>query len=228
VLGIASAALVAALLASSGTAAPTTAPSLTLDSAKLTARWNESWLVGTLSFSGTVGDAAQLQAVLRPMGAAAQPTAVLAFAATGSFSKTLKLPARMLPGAYRLSVGGVANGARLLTETRDLVNPRPSEGIVDKAWASARAGGPPVSTVRGPRSRMWAYFHFAVPPRSGKVTVGWHSPSFRWYGRVTRPYSVTVRSSLATSPGHALERGVWFVYCFSDGKVIKRTRVRIS
>jgi hypothetical protein len=222
-VAVAAAALVAVSLAS---AAP--APSLTLDVAKITAKWKESWLTGTVSFSGTVAGAADLEAVLRPVGRAGSPVTAVAFSADGAFSKTLKLPARMLPGTYRLTIDGTSNGAGLTAVTRDLVNPAPSEGIVDKAWAASRPRGGPVFTVKGPRTQLWAYFHFVVPPKTTRLRVGWHSPSFRWYGQATKPYTPTFASHVSTSGGPPLERGVWFVYLWSGGKVVKRARIRIS
>jgi hypothetical protein len=222
-VAVAAAALVSVSLAS---AAP--APALTLDSAKINAKWKESWLTASLSYSGTVAGAADLEAVLRPVGRAGPPAAAIAFSADGSFSKTVKLPNRLLPGTYRLSIDGTSNGVGLTAVTRDLVNPTPAEGIVDKAWAASRPKGPPVFTVKGPRTQLWAYFHFVVPPKSTKLRVGWHSPSFRWYGQATKPYTPTFASHVATAGGLPLERGVWFVYLWSGSKVVKRARVRIS
>jgi hypothetical protein len=221
-------ALAAAALVTVSLASGAPAPALTLDSAKITATWKESWLTGTVSFSGSVAAAAQLESVLRPLDRAGRPAAAVAFAADGAFSKSIKLPKRLLPGRYRLTITGTANGVNLTPVTRDLVNPAPPEGIVDRAWAASRPSGPPVSTVKGPRTQLWAYFHFVVAPKAAKLRVGWHSPSFRWYGQATKPYKTTFASHVSTSGAQKLERGVWFVYLWAGDRVVKRARVRIS
>jgi hypothetical protein len=204
-------------------------PALALTSASLNASWKESWLTGTLRFSGTVGaPGATITAVLRPLDRSGSPIAVGTLNPSGdAFSGTLKLPARPLPGRYRLTVDGVASGQQLDAATRDLVLSAPREGIVDKAVASAAKGARAVNTVRGPRKVLWARFHFVVPPKNGIVHVAWHSPDFRWYGIKDKPPVGRVVDTYVQST-EPLMRGVWFCFASSGGRVVKRVRIRIS
>ena len=201
---------------------------VTLASAKLTATWKESWLTAKLRFAGTVDAPSKLTAVLRPVSRAGPPAAAskISVSGPGSFAGTLELPARVLPGLYRLSVGGTSNGHRLEPAEREVTLPAPPEGIVDKSFASATKGGPPVTTLPSPRTEVHARFYFVVPPRSKVVHVAWHSPSFRWLGQVKKPYKPTFDTFIRTST--QLERGVWFCVLSSGGRVVKRVRVRIA
>jgi hypothetical protein len=200
---------------------------LTLSSAKLSASWKESWLTGSVKFAGTVTGPADLTAVVRPVGRAGPPVAAGTFSTTGSFSQVLKLPARPLPGKYRLTVSGQSSGTRL-TATRDLTLPAPIEGIVDQAYASSTKGGAPIKTVKSPRTELWVHYHFVVKPKLNTVRVGWHSPDFRWYGQRTYPYKATVESRVHTTGGLTLKRGVWYVYIWSSDRVVKRASIRIN
>jgi hypothetical protein len=218
------------LVVSGALARSAPAPTVTLSAAKLTAHWKESWLTGTVTFSGTASAAAQVEASLRPISRPGQPpaTATLSTTPTGSFSGTLKLPARMLPGKYQLSVTATVAGSSSAPATRVLVNPAPDEGIVDRSYASLTKTSPRINTVSSPRYVLWVHYHFVVPPKVRNVTVKWHSPNFRWCGKGTYPYQATISSRLYTT-GTPLANGVWFAYLFSSkGVAIKRVRVRIA
>jgi len=230
VVWVASVALGLTLVVSGAHARSAPAPTVTIRSAKLTAHWKESWLTGTVSFSGDVSAAAQIEVALRPVTRSGPPAAStqLSTAAAGSFSGTLKLPSRMLPGTYRLSVTGTVAGTSSDPVTRLLVNPAPVEGIVDRSYASLTPGGGPINTAKGPRSVLWVHYHFVVPPKVRKLQVRWHSPDFRWLGIADKTYKLSIASSVQ-SIGTPLARGVWFAYLFSSKNVVvKRVRVRVS
>jgi hypothetical protein len=216
-------------LASAAQARPAAAPTVTLSSAKLTVNWKESWLTGSLSFAGTASGPVVLEAVLRPVTRPGPPTAdtEISLPAGGPFSRTVKLPTRMLPGKYRLTVNGDAGGVPTATVSRILVNPAPKEGIVDRSYASLTSGGQAINTAKGPRNKLWVHYHFAVKPKGPGLRVQWHSPNFRWYG-IAQKTNTTEIKSFVQSTGAPLMRGVWFAYLFWKGTVVKRTRVRIS
>lgn len=229
-LWVAPAVLGFVFLASAAQARSVAAPTVTLSSAKLTTHWKESWLTGTLSFAGTATSGpVTLEAVLRPVTRPGPPTAAaeISLPSGGPFSRTVKLPSRMLPGKYRLTINGTAGGVATATVTRNLVNPAPAEGIVDRSYASLTSGGKAINTAKGPRNKLWVHYHFAVRPKASGLRVQWHSPDFRWYG-IAQKTNTTEIKSYVESTGAPLMRGVWFAYLFWKGTVVKRTRVRIS
>jgi hypothetical protein len=218
------------LVVSGALARSTPAPTVTLSAANLTAHWKESWLTGTVTFSGAASAAAQVEAALRPITRSGPPAAstTLSTTSTGAFSGTLKLPARMLPGKYRLSVTATAAGSSSVPATRVLVNPAPDEGIVDRAYASLTKASSRINTASSPRYSLWVHYHFVVPPKVRNVSVKWHSPNFRWCGQRIYPYQATISSNIRTI-GTSLAHGVWFAYLFSSkGVAIKRVRVRVG
>jgi hypothetical protein len=229
-LWVAPAVLGFVLLASAAQARPADAPTVTLSSAKLTTHWKESWLTGSVSFAGTASAGpVTLEAVLRPVTRPGPPTAAaeISLPAGGPFSRTLKLPSRMLPGTYRLTINGTAGGVPTATVSRNLVNPAPAEGIVDRSYESLTETGKAINTAKGPRNRLWVHYHFVVRPKAPGLLVKWHSPNFRWYGIAQKPPTADIKSYVQ-STGAPLMRGVWFAYLFWKGTVVKRTRVRIS
>ena len=204
---------------------------LTLRSVTLEASWKESWLTGTVKFEGTataVSGPVEVIAALRPVDRPGAPagSARISLPSPGSFAGGFKLPRRLLPGLYRLTVTGVAGGMPLTAATRTVRNPAPSEGVVDVAVASSRKGGPKANTVAGPRRELWARFHFVVPPKASTVRVAWFSPDFKWYGIAQKPYESTVETHVRTDA--ALMKGVWFCYAGVNGRYVKRVRIRIS
>lgn len=215
-----------AIVGVSATAA--TPPTLTLENATVSASWKESWLTGSVRFSGSVGASAQLNASLRPARRAGPQAAKVSLetGADGRFAGQLKLPARLLPDVYTLRVWGTSGGLTLTPVEREVTVPAPPEGVVDRAYASAARSGPPTIVVSGPRTVLWAHFHFLVPPRSGKVTATWYTPSFTYVGTVMRPYKETMDTFVRAPSG--LQPGKWWCILKSSGRVIKRVRIRIT
>lgn len=216
----------AALVGVSATAAAP--PTVVIDSAAVSASWKESWLTGSVRFSGNIGATAELNASLRP---ARRPgpqaaKATLTAGADGRFSGQLRLPARLLPGAYLLRVWGTSGGVTLTPVEREVTVPAPREGVVDRAYTSLTKNGPATVTVAGPRRQLWAHFHFLVPPRSGRLTASWYTPSFTWVGTVNRAYRADFETFVRAPTG--LQRGRWWCVLKSSGRVVKRVRVRIT
>jgi hypothetical protein len=198
-----------------------------LETAKLSSKWKESWLTGSVRFSGSVTAASELRISLRPKAGGPVAAAVtLPNVEAGPYGGELTLPARLLPKTYRLTVSGTSEGLQLKSAFRDVKLPAPPEGVVDRAWASRTKNGPPVTTIPGNPTQVWAHFHFAVPPKSRKVRNRWYSPNFRWWGeKKNKPWTATVHTRLAAAK---LDKGVWFAYMFSQNRVVKRWRVRLG
>lgn len=227
---IARRAAVLALLAAAVGASPggATPPALSLDSAIVSATWKESWLTGTVRFSGNVGGAASLTVTIKPAGNAGAPPAAKATVDTagGEFSGELKLPARVLPGTYAVRAYGTSNGEKLVATERDVIVPGPPEGIVDRAWATTTRGGPPMKRIAGPRTELWAHFHFLYPPKSGKITAAWYTPSYKYIGTVTRNYRQNFDTFVRVRGG--LERGNWWVVMRSGKRIAIRVALRLT
>jgi hypothetical protein len=204
-----------------------TAPTATLKSATLSSKWKQSWLTGSVRFSGLVSGPATLRVSLRPRAGGRVAAAVtLPIEQPGPFGGELTLPARLLPKVYRLTVSGESEGQQIAPTHRDVKLPAPPEGIVDRAWASKTKNGPPMDTIPGNPTQVWAHFHFAVPPKSKRVRNRWYSPNFRWWGeRKNKPWTPTVHTRLAAAK---LDKGVWFAYMFSENRVVKKWRVRLG
>jgi hypothetical protein len=204
-----------------------TPPVVALKSAALTAKWKESWLTGSVRFSGTVTGPADLRASLRPKGGGKVAAAVdLPSVQPGAFGGTLTFPNRLLPKVYTLTISGTHADGPVKPVSRDVVLKAPPEGVVDRAWASRTKFGRPVSTIPGSPTEVWAHFHFVAPPRSRKVRNRWYSPNFRWYGeKKNKPWTRTVHTRLSAAK---LDKGVWFAYMFAENRVVKRWRVRLG
>ena len=227
VVGVAAAGVAAfAVLASP--ASPRPAAAVTVSSVSIDASWKESWLTATLTFSGTVDSAAQLTIFVRPAdrpGNVAAKTE-LPVAAAGAFTGQLRLPARLLPGAYTLRVTGTSATGDIPPVDAPFTVPAPAEGIVDKAGVATRKGGTFVDRVQGTVAVLWARFHFVVPPQTKVVEISWYTPSFQFVGTVKKPYKATVETSLANTSGH-LQPGTWYAIAKVGGKVVKRARLKI-
>lgn len=234
---VAVAALVAATvvlgaLAGDGDRAAAAAPGITLDSAKLTARWNESWVKGIVSFRGTATIPAEIRVSLRPVGGGRTAGAeTFSLSEPGPFSGAIPLPARLMPGLYRLIVTGSSGDQPLVADHRDVRLKAPPEGIVDYAYISATQGGKRANTLNGRRLQIWARFHFVVAPAKGqrkKLRASWHSPDFKWHAEPHKTLKQNIDTWVIDTTGNGLMKGVWFCYLKStSGYVVKRTRVRL-
>jgi hypothetical protein len=213
-LPAAAALALALVLSAAGSAA-----SVTLSNVHLAGGWKEGWLTASIHFTVNADGATAVQATVRPVKPG--PVAKVqhyTFASAGSTAETIPLPARLKPGDYTLKVGDA---------TSKFTVPTPPEGVVDSATVSTAKGGKSAKTVPSSTHSLWVRFHFLVPPTSAKtVKIEWRTPSFQFIGAVTKPYTATIDSNLAS--GGALPKGTWYAMLLVNGKVAKRQDVRVT
>lgn len=208
-----------------------TVPTVALKSATLKSKWKESWLTGSVRFSGTVSGTADLRISLRPKKGGRLAAAVtLPGVQPGPFGGELTLPPRLLPKVYRLTVSGTSGDGQIAPVHRDVTLKAPPEGIVDDAFISATKGGKRAFTLKGLRKQLFARFHFVHPPKNRtNLHAAWFSPDFKWRGRADKTYKVNVDTFVLDTTPKGLMKGVWFCYLrASNGTVIKKTRIRVS
>jgi len=213
------------------------APTLELDTAVVDARWKEGWLRpgAAVRLTGTVSAASSLTAVLRPVSRPGVVTATLDFdvAQPGSFSELMKLPARALPGRYRLRIVSTSAPPRPAPVERIVAIPAPPEGVIDRALVGTTRSGPWLRyigatgpAVSGPHKTLWVRFRFLYPPSGRRVELVW---KLRWHvvvGKVDRRYANTIDTFASSS--EALPKGVWLVVLKIDGRIAKRMTVRLT
>jgi hypothetical protein len=210
------------------------APTVKLTNVVLKSKWKESFVDGSVRFSGIVGGPAELRVSLRPAAGGRVANAVtLQKDQGGTFGGQLTLPARLLPKLYRLTVSGTTpEGAQITPTHKDVRLKQPPEGIVDYAYMSAKKGGKRANTLRGKRLQIFARFHFVVAPLPGerkKLRSSWHSPDFKFHVEPHKTLNQFVDTFVLDTTGKGLMKGVWFCYLKStSGYVIKRTRIRLA
>jgi hypothetical protein len=212
------------------------APTLTVDNADVSATWREGWLRpgAAVRFTGTVGQASTLTASLRPVDRPGIVTARLPDfeAPAGAFSKVMPLPARPLPGAYRLRVASTSPAPRPAPVDVTVRIPAPREGVIDRALVGTSLNGPWLSyvgdtgpAVRGSHKVLWVRFRFLHPPIGQRVELVWKLQWRRVIGRVYRRYRNTIDTYARGQA--ALPKGTWLVVLRIDGRVAKRMSVRL-
>jgi hypothetical protein len=212
------------------------APTLSVDNATVNASWREGWLRpgAAVRFTGTVGQASTLTATLRPVDRPGVVTARLGdFAvAAGAFSKTMPLPARPLPGAYRLRIASVGVGPRPAPVDVTVRIPAPPEGVIDRALVGTSLNGPWLRyvgntgpAVQGAHRVLWVRFRFLSPPSGKRIELVWKLDWRRVVGRVHRRYANTIDTYARSA--NPLPKGVWLVTLKIDGRTAKRMSVRL-
>lgn len=220
--------LLAFLVSGTAAASERRTPKLTLQGATVSANWREGWFTGSVKLRGTIGAPARLTAILRRVAGGSLPRRLdLTVRRAGRFRAELTLPARPLPGLYRLRLTGSSGIGALPTVERNVRVPAPAEGIVDRAIASAKRGGPRAPVLRGPRQVLFARFHFLLAPRAQRVQVDWRTPSYVSYSTTSMPYAPTIHTRVRSSNA-PLEPGIWYCILSVGGKVAKRLVVRIE
>jgi hypothetical protein len=143
-------------------------PQSTLTSAKFTAKWKVSRVSGTLNVAGTVPRAGTYD--IDVFKGKTRKIHVSYALAAGAFTRSIKLPVRLVPGTYSVSL--LPADAQVKGTTLDAKLAAPASGVVDVAFLSGARNGTAARTLTGART-IWASFHFAAKPK-GKVTLTWY------------------------------------------------------
>jgi hypothetical protein len=211
------------------------APTLTVETAVVNARWKEGWLRpgASIRFEGSVGQASTLTASLRPVGREGVVTARLPDfeVEAGTFSKVMRLPARPLPGPYRLRVASTSSPRPAPVDVIVRI-PAPPEGVIDRALVGTSRNGPWLRyigntgpAVQGSHRVLWVRFRFLYPPSGRRIELVWTLQFRKVVGRVFRRFSNTIDTYARSD--RALPKGTWLVVLKIDGRVAKRMSVRL-
>ena len=135
-----------------------TAKRAALAAATFKATWKRSRVHGTLLLRGTAPRAGAYVFSVRRGGRDAI-TRTLQLAG-GDFTRTITLPARMLPGRYTLTLAPPFPATQVLLASRDATLGAPAAGVVDRVTVTRKGGA------------LHARFHFVVVAK-GRLGVTW-------------------------------------------------------
>ena len=141
-----------------------------LTQASFSAKWKASRVKGTLVVKGAVPRAGTY-VITASLGKSAKVRASVALAA-GAFSTSLKLPAKLLPGTYHVTLAPPFLATQVTPAARDARLKAPPEGVVGTVALSGRNNGPAARTLRN-ASTIWATFRFAAVPK-GALKLTWY------------------------------------------------------
>jgi hypothetical protein len=234
-VGLPLALLTALALPTAVSAVRNQAPTLTVDDAAVNATWKEGWLRpgAAVRFSGSVSEASDLTATLRPIGrSGVTARAEFHVPQAGTFSKAMPLPPRALPGAYRLRVASVGPAPKPSPVDVNVTIPAPPEGVIDRALVGTTRNGPWLRyvgktgpAVSGAQKELWVRFRFLYPPSGQRVQLVWKLSWHRVVGKVYRRYKNTIDTYARSET--ALPKGVWYVVLTINGRIAKRMDVRL-
>jgi hypothetical protein len=211
-------------------------PTLTISSTLVTANWKEGWLRpgAAVRFAGRADAGTPLSAILRPIARPGIVTARLGFTVgpAGTYSKTMPLPPRTLPGRYRLRLLSTSAPPRPTPVEAVVRVPAPPEGVIDRALVGPTRNGPWLQyvgntgpAVSGPHTELWVRFRFLHPPLGRRVVLVWKLKWRTVIGKVDRRYANTIDTyARSSSP---LPKGVWLVVLTIDGRIAKQMSVRL-
>jgi hypothetical protein len=223
------------LVSGSALASHSTGSTVAITSTSVTAKWKESYVKGSVKFTGTETVAGTIEASLRSVKTGRLSTVVKRFAVgTGSFTKSLPLSARPVPGAYRLRLKEFPTGN---ASDQTVTIPAPPEGVIDVAYMTSKKNGRRMKVIKNAR-KVYAHFHFVAPPKTNKLTFKWQkpgNPKQRFTGFATKRYRTTidtfvcVKSSAGGSClNKTLAKGKWYCIVIAKGRVVKRQDVRVT
>jgi hypothetical protein len=220
----------------SGTAAAShrTASTVAINSTSVTAKWKESYVKGSVKFTGTETIAGTLEASLRN-NKTGRLIGVKRFnVGTGSFSNSVPLSARPVPGSYRLRLKEFPTGD---AADQNVTIPAPPEGVIDIAYMTSSKKGKRMKVIKNAKI-IYAHFHFVARPQTNTLTFKWQkpgNPKVRFTGFATKRYSTTVdtfvcvkRTAGGSCLGLPLAKGKWYCIVMAKGKVVKRQDVRVT
>jgi hypothetical protein len=223
------------LVSGTAVAAQLTGSALTITSTSVSAKWKESYVKGSVAFSATETTAGTVEASLRNTKTN-RLIAVKRFAVgVGSFTNSVPLSHRPVPGTYRLRLKEFPTGS---AADQNVVVPAPPEGVIDIAYMTSAKNGARMKVIKNAK-KIYAHFHFIARPQTNKLTFKWQkpgNPKVRFTGFATKPYKTTidtfvcVKSSAggACKPNETLAKGKWYCIVMAQGKVVKRQDIRVT
>ncbi len=221
------------LVSGTALASHQTASAVTINSASVSAKWHESYVKGSVSFSGTESGAIELGASLRNVATGHLISVKRFSVGGGTFTQSVKLSARPVPGTYRLRLKEMPAGA---AADRNVTIPAPPEGVVDRAYTS-NTNGPPVKVIRNAKI-IYAHFHFIARPQTNVLTFNWRkpgNPKVRFTGYAKKTYHANVytfvcvkQSAGGSCLNQELRTGKWYCIVYARGRVVKRQEVTVT
>ena len=206
---------------------PPPGPKILVSSAKVSVKWAQSRIRGTVKIKGTLERAGRIEiALLRNTRVVRKRTVKLP---AGPFSTQLVLSGKLVPGPMKLrlrEVGGAPSIAGLVGDERSVTIAAPPEGVVSEALVSATSGGPAALTLRN-KSKLFARFRFVALPRKGQLTTTWIAPSGQSKTNV-RPRTRIVGAEVAVKGGQRLPSGTWRCVLKAGKRVIAVAKIRLS
>src|SRR6188508_638799 len=189
---------------------------VTITSTSVTATWKESYAKGSVKFSGAETVAGTIEASLRNVKTGRLLYAKRFQVAAGTFTNSLPLTARPVPGTYRLRLKEFPTGN---ASDRNVIIPAPPEGVIDVAYMTSSKSGRRMKVIRNAKI-IYAHFHFVARPLANTLTFKWQkpgNPKVRFTGFATKRYSTTVDTFVCvkrTGGGSCLNvplsKGKWY------------------
>jgi hypothetical protein len=151
----------------------------------------------------------------------------------GDFTRTTRvvpavLPrgAKLLPGAFVVSLRGTSGGAKLPLQLQALVLDAPREGVVRQAFVTATEAGPKV--LRLPSvPEAWAHFRMAAQAVDDvPLSVRWYYPDGRVLGTAGKSNRPEITSFIRSAT--PLPSGAWVAELRAGDTIIQRLSVRIG
>ncbi len=223
-VGNASAPVTRPIVISGAAPPPPGLPATTIGKPKLKAAYRASRLVGSLVLRGTSPVAVKLTIAIRRKGAKKNASSTAFAAKAGAWTRTVKLPPGLLPGAYGVTVSGpgVASSATSFTLAA------PKAGIVRRSFATGPRRGPAVTSLSH-SSELWAHFTFAALPKKGRtITTQWILPSGKKLAANTRPRATLVEAQVKDLSGKPLPVGRWRCVIRAGGTIVATLNVRLK
>jgi hypothetical protein len=225
--------MVVALVFLASSAAGSTS-TLTIGTTNVTAKWKESYVKGSVSFTGSETNSIDLEASLRNVATARLIQVKRFSVSAGNFSNSIPLSARPVPGTYRLRLKEMPTGS---AADRNVTIPAPPEGVIDIAYMTNTKTGARKKVIKNAKV-IYAHFHFVARPQTNTLTFKWQkpgNPKVRFTGFATKRYATTIDTFVCvkrTSGGSCLDvplqKGKWYCIVYAKGKVVKRQDVRVT
>ena len=225
--------MVVALVFLASSAAGSTS-TLTIGTTNVTAKWKESYVKGSVSFTGSETNSIDLEASLRNVATARLIQMKRFSVSAGNFSNSIPLSARPVPGTYRLRLKEMPTGS---AADRNVTIPAPPEGVIDIAYMTNTKTGARKKVIKNAKV-IYAHFHFVARPQTNTLTFKWQkpgNPKVRFTGFATKRYATTIDTFVCvkrTSGGSCLDvplqKGKWYCIVYAKGKVVKRQDVRVT